>query len=438
MAPTFSNEGSATSTDSSRLCARAVHRGAIRKVGTMAHRWIGLLAGVYFVIAGLTGGVLAFWQDLDEWLNRDLMLVEPPALSATYRSADEIISAARALLPEEAKARPDTPLAVLFPRHRAAAVRVDYITGVPSKALMDEAMKTMDFSKLDLNAVANHSIFVNPYTARVTGERFAGWNTRPTSRPFVYMIMSVHCALLWEPFGRLAMALVGLALLISTVAGIWLWWQRLGSWAKALRIKRGAKPERLVYDVHKACGVYLGVVLIVSIFSGTYMNFKAPWRALVSLLSPVRQLKMSQEFDPPDGRSPLTASEAIAVVDKVFPDGWLQQMILPRGERGVYVIGKHLDGEVNQASTLRMLIVDQYSGKILAMQDPRQFSAGEKFFEWQYPLHSGEAFGGPGRAFMLAFGFVPLALYATGFIRWRHKSRNQRARRLSEHQEVED
>jgi uncharacterized iron-regulated membrane protein len=73
--------------------------------------------------------------------------------------------------------------------------------------------------------------------------------------------------------------------------------------------------------------------------------------------------------------------------------------------------------------------MDQYSGKILATQDPRDFSAGEKFFEWQYPLHSGEAFDNAGRAFMLAFGFVPLVLYVTGFIRWRHKARNQSSRR---------
>jgi uncharacterized iron-regulated membrane protein len=246
--------------------------------------------------------------------------------------------------------------------------------------------------------------------------------------PFVYMMMSLHCALLWEPYGRLAFAAVGFFLLLSTIAGVALWWPRGGSFAKALKIKRGAKFQRTVYDLHKAIGVYLGVVLIVSIFSGVYMNFKTPWRALVSLVSPVRQLKMDMVSAPAQGRAPLSPSAAVAAADRVFPDGWLQFLAPPRGADGVYVIGKHLDGEVNQANTSRMVVIDQYSGEALAKQDPREFSAGEKFFEWQYPLHSGEAFGDAGRAFMLVFGLAPLGLYVTGFLRWRHKARGRQPR----------
>ena len=113
-------------------------------------------------------------------------------------------------------------------------------------------------------------------------------------------------------------------------------------------------------------------------------------------------------------------------------------LVLPRGPEGTFAIGKHLAGEVNQASTNRMLVIDQYSGEVLASQDPREFSAGEKFFEWQYPLHSGEAFGEAGRAFMLAFGLVPLGLYVTGFVRWRHKVRNDGLRRTHQRHQAED
>ena len=68
-------------------------------------------------------------------------------------------------------------------------------------------------------------------------------------------------------------------------------------------------------------------------------------------------------------------------------------------------------------------LVDQYSGKILYIQDPHRFTAGEKFLEWQYPLHCGEAFGNTGRALIMVLGLVPLTLYVTGFLRWRQKQR---------------
>jgi len=60
------------------------------------------------------------------------------------------------------------------------------------------------------------------------------------------------------------------------------------------------------------------------------------------------------------------------------------------------------------------------------VQDRADFSAGERFLEWQYPLHCGEAFGNVGRALVMILGIVPLILYVTGFLRWRQKRRLRR------------
>lgn len=40
------------------------------------HRYIGLIVGMLFIIIGLSGSVLAFWQSIDEWLNAPLMVVK--------------------------------------------------------------------------------------------------------------------------------------------------------------------------------------------------------------------------------------------------------------------------------------------------------------------------------------------------------------------------
>lgn len=101
------------------------------------------------------------------------------------------------------------------------------------------------------------------------------------------------------------------------------------------------------------------------------------------------------------------------------------------GDDCLYTIGKRIDDEVNEADTHRFLIIDQHSGRILHKQDSRDYTAGEKFFERQCPLHSGEAFGYYGRAFMVVLGVAPAVLYVTGFIRWRHKRRARRAMQKS-------
>jgi len=407
--------------------AAAIPRsGRARKIWTAVHRWIGIVAGVYMVIAGVTGSILAFWQDIDEWLNKDIMRVAAPAPNPPYRPLSEMIAAAKAAMPAEARSA-DTPLAIKLPRHAGAAASVPYFLGLPDKATLAEARRSGDTSKLDITKIETHELFVDPYRAVVVGERLGSKGLNPFSMPFIQIVNHLHLGL-WIPLvGGLITAFLALFLLIGVIDGVALWWPRGGKWKGALTLKKNASTERFVFDLHKIFGVYFGVVLIVSIFTGMYMNFKPPWRALVSMVSPIHEKPRNLHSQPANGRPPLSADEIAAIVDRVFPDGELQHLALPTGDDGVYVVGKRLDHEVNEAGTHRQLIIDQYSGDVLYKQDPREYTAGEKFFEWQYPLHSGEAFGNYGRAFMLAFGVVPVVLYVTGFIRWRHKRRARRA-----------
>jgi len=40
-----------------------------RKLWLQIHLWLGLLAGSVLLIAGLTGSIITFWQELDAVLN---------------------------------------------------------------------------------------------------------------------------------------------------------------------------------------------------------------------------------------------------------------------------------------------------------------------------------------------------------------------------------
>jgi uncharacterized iron-regulated membrane protein len=148
---------------------------------------------------------------------------------------------------------------------------------------------------------------------------------------------------------------------------------------------------------------------------------------MVELFSPVHlnllpDLKSARRGEEP----PLGPDAVAAIVDRVMPNGKLTTLQLPGDADGVYVVGKRAPDEVNFADAQRRLVVDQYGGKILYIQDRKNFTAGETFLEWQYPLHCGEAFGNTGRAFILLMGFVPLILYVTRFLRWRQKQRAPR------------
>ena len=66
------------------------------------------------------------------------------------------------------------------------------------------------------------------------------------------------------------------------------------------------------------------------------------------------------------------------------------------------------------------LYLDQYTGKELAVYDPR-VDWGDTILDWLVPLHDGKAFGMTGRVIVMLEGLIPLLLFVTGFLRWNQK-----------------
>jgi uncharacterized iron-regulated membrane protein len=373
-----------------------------RNLWLRVHRTIGLVLGALLVVVGLTGSILAFWQPIDEWLNAATMRVQIPP-QGTYRPLDEIFAAAKTAAPPDAM-----PERLRMPRHLSAAAAVIFLA------------PTDDF-QTDV-----FEVFVDPYTAKVNGQRLLRHGDNSLSQPFVHIVMDFHWTLLLGYDRAYLIGILAIFLLLSVLIGIYLWWPRDGNWRHALTIKWGAAPERLTYDVHKTFGLYLGAVLIVSLFSGIYMIFKPQVRSAVALFSVIHQEPQNFRSTPVAGKPSVGLDAAAAIADKVFPDGRLHWIILPSGPIGVYVVGKQADSEPNRGSTNRNVTIDQYSGQILHVRDRKNFTAGETFLEWQYPLHCGEAFGNTGRAFVMTMGFMPLILYVTGFLQWRHRRRGRK------------
>ena len=377
-----------------------------RTLWLTVHTYIGRFAGAIFVFIGLTGSILAFGNQIDSWLNAGLMSVDVPADGkAKFRPIAEILAAGKsAVLPGNTL----DPF-VLFPRHPGACFVLTY--SVPAG---------QDRSK-------TYQIFVNPYTAAVTGQRLASDTANPFASPFMTTIGTFHYTLLLGTHGETAVGLIALFLFGSLVSGLILFWPRTGRWRQALTIKWGATPERVLLDLHRTAGITACFVLSMTLFSGVYMIFKPQVRAVVDLFSPVHLNQMPVlKSERRDAGVPLGPDAVAAIVDRAAPDGELTLMELPDADDDVYVVGKRAPDEVNFADAQRRLVVDQYSGKILYIQDPHHFTAGDTFLEWLYPLHCGEAFGTIGRAFIMLMGFVPLTLYVTGFLRWRRKRRARR------------
>ena len=110
------------SSESTALVFSSFRRVAFgRKLWVRVHRYIGLFLGTLFVLVGITGSILAFWQPIDEWLNSDIMRVDVPQ-QPTYRPLDEILAAAKAAAPPYGM-----PERLRMPRNAGRAVVVTFI-----------------------------------------------------------------------------------------------------------------------------------------------------------------------------------------------------------------------------------------------------------------------------------------------------------------------
>lgn len=70
-----------------------------RKLWLKVHLYLGLFAGAVFVLAGLTGSLLAFESPLDEWLNLKLMTVPVDKENNRYLPLDTIVASGLKALP---------------------------------------------------------------------------------------------------------------------------------------------------------------------------------------------------------------------------------------------------------------------------------------------------------------------------------------------------
>lgn len=376
-------------------------RHAFRKVWLKTHLYLGLFIGGLFVLTSLTGSLLVFYKAIDGWLNPDLLRSRSGGES---RPLNDIVTAARTASPEQGRLETSR-----LPDHPGGMVQVWYTipTHDPGEPRWIEFL-------------------IAPATAEVLsrGREWGG-----TLVPFIY---ELHESLLIDKPGQTIVGFLALFLLVSIGTGLYLWWPSLRRLRQALSFKPGLSVIRWHYDVHKLSGLYSAVVLAVLAFTGVYLEFTEYVVPLVRTFSSVQEFPKKGDLrssPPAPGAPALSAEQAVARAREIVPDGELKFLSVPDHPDGVFRIGLRQPGEVRESSGQSQVWLDQHSGAVLHVRDWRNFTAGDTFVAWLFPLHNGEAFGLLGRWIVCVSGLIPLVLYVTGIRMWWLKRRAHRRQR---------
>jgi uncharacterized iron-regulated membrane protein len=348
------------------------------------HRYLGLGVGLILVIVGLTGSLLVFVPEIDAQIVQQRF---------GYVTSQE------------------QPIA---PDKLVETVKIAYANHSDWKVNQVQMVSNLPYYTVRLKRPdeTQWEVFVNPYTGKVMGDR-----QRETA--FFSRILDLHYALLSGEIGTIIVGIAALLLFILSITGIMLWprWRKLIS---GFKIKWNAHPKRLNYDLHKVAGIITAAFLAVIAFTGFCWNFYDQTTPIIyaATLTPKPPEVTSTIVK---GQASLSLSEALRQSDLALPEAITTFINLPIEPDTVFEFYKKVPGDSEDFNSY--VKVDQYSGKVLDLQDGRVAKLGDRILNSFTPLHYG-TFGGISTRILYVFvGLAPTVLLVTGFVMWRYRRR---------------
>ncbi|MEH1845437.1 MAG: PepSY-associated TM helix domain-containing protein [Nostoc sp.] len=119
-------------------------------------------------------------------------------------------------------------------------------------------------------------------------------------------------------------------------------------------------------------------------------------------------------------------SEILQKADAALPGAATTYINLPQKPEEVYTVGKKQPQETAEYGYSQVYL-DQYTGKVLQLQNGLKPTRAEAVMNSFSPLHYGTFWGLPTRILYVFVELSPLILSITGFVMWwyRYKGKNR-------------
>ncbi|MGB5949669.1 MAG: PepSY-associated TM helix domain-containing protein [Parvibaculum sp.] len=361
------------------------------------HLWIGVGLGLPLILLGLTGSILVWHDDIER-------LAHPARHAVSAGPADmqpsAYLDAARAALPAGLK-----PTALRLP-------------GEPGNPVTVTARGANPEGGLPLTM----TVYLDPPTASILDVADQGGS-------FMTLMHRLHGSLMIPGKGRQIVGWLGVAMLISSLTGLYLWWPRNGTLLKALRWRRQPTTNG---NLHYTLGFWISLPLAILSFTGAYISFPQTARSVVGLFAEVSPQPQRGPGGPGALPAPVTRTpeEVIGAALAAMPDARLSALIFPSGPNPAWRVQLALGGET------RTVTFDDRSGELRGgnARPGASAASGDRFSRLMRQLHDGTEMGLAWQAVIFAGGILPAVLAVTGTLMWlrRRKQASELERKLAE------
>lgn len=431
-----------------------------RKACLWVHRYTGLVMAVFLIIAGSTGSLLAFYDELDAVFNQRLAYID---------------------VQQSTQKRAQLPIASLHDNVINAYPKYNFSSMPTSVKPKRSAVFTVDKARDNDKGISPQAkapfqeVYVNPYNGTIIGTRDReewAWHN------VMYKVFWLHREWLLGDIGKLILGIIALIWTINCFIGFYLtlpknaksnkakikvdypqpisrqrssWFKR---WRPAWKIRTKTNTFKLNYDMHQAFGLWLWVILFVIAWSSVGFNLKEVYQPVMHAVIGLETKDNKSKKPEAVSDTQLELQNKDLIVTKANSIDYLsQQANYAAQDNGLKV--KQLlgirwikednqwqmrfltDKDIGKKGGASSITINASSGDVEKINFGHQSPVASKVDQWMATLHMGHIAEGENQQlghllyqlFLVLIGLAVSVLSGTGVYLW-YKGRQQRLKSM--------
>jgi len=351
----------------------------LRQFWFQIHKWLGLALAILIIPISLTGAALV-WHDA-------LELALHPQRKAEAKAALPPSVYAQAAL---SHALAGEKLVSLAFKPEGGAVTATLASGQQPKG--GRPVRTM--------------LYLDPTDAHLLDRSKSGEGA-------VQVMHVLHGSLMVPGVGRQIVGWIGVAMLISSLTGLWLWWPLKGRITRGFRWKRNPATSG---NLHYQGGFWIALPLAALSLTGAWISFPAFFAGLSGdPAGPSPAERMRRMGAQPLAETRLTPDQAVVLASSAA-SGPLTLVSWPTKPDAKWKASFRRSGGTAEVT------VDDRSGKVTPPRPPQP----ETTARLMRRIHDGTGMGLVWQIIIFIGGIIPAALAVTGIMMWLNVRRRRR------------
>jgi uncharacterized iron-regulated membrane protein len=345
-----------------------------RSLWFQVHKWLGLALLAVMIPIGVSGSLLV-WND---WTDS---VVNPQRYALSGEggrlSAEDYVRSART---------------VLAPKERIASLAIPAETDKP---VVLTAAPPPEQGPTPPGPPRRHQVWLDPATGRILDHA--------DSRTGVVRTLHVlHGSLMIPGVGRTIVGWLGVAMLLSSLTGIWLWRPAMGGWLGGLRWRRGPGVSD---NLHHQIGIWIAVPLAILSFTGAYISFPKFFGAIERSFASAAPRDAAPNRRVPPVASPASSPDAVIAAARSSGAGQIVSLRWPVEGSTAWTVSVEQAGRTKEyrvGDADRAVTPAPPAGLARAMRQ----------------LHDGHGYNALWQTIIFLGGLAPALLGITGVIMW--------------------